>query len=146
MKITGNRRSFVCRILYNTHAQRNSKHNTYIGDNEYLVVQFTGYIKYEPYMLNLVESNGKASNTDSGSNKDISDNSFSKSSKNHMGSRSDISDSIASENTNNNSMTLDKNKYFLILYGQLANKKSTQQYEFIMKSEFDSKILYIDPQ
>lgn len=135
MKITGNRRSFVCRILYNTH--RNHPHG-FAGDHEYQVVQFTGYIKYEPYLLNLVESNSE-------SGKEAYDNSLGKGGR--IGSRNDLSDTASTTSSlSNSNLMLDKDKYFLILYGQLANKKVLQQYEFIMKSEFDSKIIYVDPQ
>ena len=165
IKISGNRRSFVCRILQNPNNRKDNMSQN--GDkHECHVVQFTGYIKYEPYShgekklsrseFNMTSDYTSPSPNDTNGNKNQQYFQFqspANSRQNNDRNSSPMNSSVMAnpsyyDNQNNsiNTNHLDKSNFYLIMYGQIANYKNLPQQEFVLKFELGGKIIYCDPQ
>ena len=142
---------FVCRILFNPHTR-----NDY--ESEFQTVKFTGYVKYEANASTAKDTDNSfrfdSSNDLSMINESSSDSSNefgSKSQSVNMFGKVDSSlrrkiSNTSSQECSQNKSEFDKNNFYLTLYGQLAENRTSPHNEFTLKMEVGSLIIYAEPQ
>lgn len=152
--ITGSRRSFACRIIKGptlptasaTLITNNSSANySYkLNENEYQVVHFVGYIKYDlTFNVHRKLIDYEAS---SSFNSDIAPPSKTRS-KNFAQSTAALAQSAKcfdNSNTNSNGNSSSQN-YYLILFGQMKDQINSKVTEFVSRVDTEGNFIFVEP-